>query len=86
MADWQADVVAFFPLAGELQIPWRWINAGAHDLGNWLLAIRPYLATGKPIDIRTAALGVEWVQLDGRRDDALRHAAAAVHAPDEAEP
>ena len=83
MADWQADVVSFFPIVGELATPWRWTNAGAHDLGNWLLAIRPDLATGKPIDLRTAPNGMEWVQLDGRRDDSLRHAAAAVHAPGE---
>lgn len=83
LANWQTDVVPFFPVAGELATPWRWINAGADDLGNWLLAIRPDLATGKPIDLRAAPSGVEWVQLDGRRDDSLRQAAAAVHAPGE---
>jgi len=68
---------------GELATPWRWINAGARDLGNWLLAIRPDLATGRPIDLRMAPGGVEWIQLDGRQDDTLRHAAAAVEAPGE---
>ncbi|MEY9594367.1 hypothetical protein ABIA06_006658 [Bradyrhizobium yuanmingense] len=81
LADWQKDVLAFFPTAGELTTPWRWNNAGAHDLGQWLLSIRPDLAAGKPIDLRTAPGSVQWVQLDGRQDDALRLAAASVAAP-----
>ncbi|MGJ5181858.1 UvrD-helicase domain-containing protein [Bradyrhizobium oligotrophicum] len=81
LADWQTDVLGFFPKAGELTTPWRWNNAGAHDLGQWLLSIRPDLAAGKPIDLRTAPGSVQWVQLDGRQDDALRQAAASVAAP-----
>lgn len=81
LADWQKDVVAFFPVVGELKTPWRWINAGAPELGEWLLSIRPELARGAPIDLRAAPAGVQWIQLDGRRDDALRLAAAAVAAP-----
>ena len=76
LADWQKDVLAFFPKAEELTTPWRWNNAGAHDLGQWLLSIRPGLAAGKPIDLRTAPGSVQWIQLDGRQDDALRQAAA----------
>jgi DNA helicase-2/ATP-dependent DNA helicase PcrA len=81
LADWQKEVVAFFPVVGELKTPWRWINAGAPELGQWLLSIRPELARGAPIDLRAAPAGVTWIQLDGRRDDALRLAAAAVAAP-----
>jgi AAA domain-containing protein len=81
LADWQTDVLAFFPKAGELTTPWRWNNAGAHDLGQWLLSIRPDLAAGKPIDLRNAPGSVQWVQLDGRQDNALRQAAASVAAP-----
>lgn len=81
LADWQTDVLAFFPKAGELTTPWRWNNAGAHDLGQWLLSIRPDFAAGKPIDLRKAPGSVQWVQLDGRQDDALRQAAASVAAP-----
>lgn len=81
LADWQTKVVAFFPVVGELTTPWRWINAGAPELGKWLLSIRTQLANGVPIDLRAAPAGVEWIQLDGRRDDALRLAAAAVDAP-----
>jgi len=81
LADWQTDVLAFFPKSGELTTPWRWNNAGAHDLGQWLLSIRPDLAAGNPIDLRTAPGSVQWIQLDGRQDDALRQAAASVAAP-----
>jgi hypothetical protein len=81
LADWQADVLSFFPQAAELAIPWRWNNASAHDLGQWLLSIRTELAAGRPIDLGTAPGNVQWVQLDGRQDDALRLAAASVDAP-----
>jgi DNA helicase-2/ATP-dependent DNA helicase PcrA len=83
LADWQSQVVPFFPVVGELKTPWRWINAGAPELGNWLLAIRDNLARGAPIDLRAAPAGVEWIALDGRQDEALRYAAAAVNAPGE---
>ena len=36
-----------------------------------------------PIDLRAAPAGVEWIALDGRQDEALRYAAAAVNAPGE---
>ena len=81
LADWQSDVIAFFPIAGELATPWRWNNAGAPELGQWLLSIRVDLAKGVPIDLRTAPGAVQWIQLDGRSDDELRLAAAAVEAP-----
>ena len=83
LADWQTQVVPFFPVVGEFKTPWRWINAGAPELGNWLLAIRDNLARGVPIDLRAAPAGVEWIALDGRQDEALRYAAAAVNAPGE---
>ena len=81
LADWQTEVVAFFPIEGELTTPWRWINAGAADLGSWLLSVRAELARGAAIDLRRAPAAVQWVQLDGRRDNAFRLAAAAVEAP-----
>jgi hypothetical protein len=80
LADWQTEVVPFFPVVGELTTPWRWNNAGAADLGNWLLSIRADLARGAAINLRTAPAAVQWVQLDGRSDDTLRLAAAAVEA------
>ncbi|MBX4938028.1 UvrD-helicase domain-containing protein [Rhizobium binae] len=84
LADWNSEVLTFFPVVGELTIPWRWNNAGAAELGNWLLSLRPLLASGTPIDLRTAPAAVQWIELDGRRDDALRLEAAAVQVPGEA--
>lgn len=84
LADWNSEVLAFFPVVGELTIPWRWNNAGAAELGNWLLSLRPQLVSGTPIDLRTAPAAVQWIELDGRRDDALRLAAAAVQVSGEA--
>jgi DNA helicase-2/ATP-dependent DNA helicase PcrA len=84
LADWNSEVLTFFPVVGELTIPWRWNNAGAAELGNWLLSLRPKLASGTPIDLRTAPAAVQWIELDGRRDDALRLEAAAVQVPGEA--
>lgn len=81
LADWQTEVIAFFPVVGQLTTPWRWNNAGAAQLGQWLLSIRAQLASGTPIDLRTAPEGVQWIELDGRRDEALRLEAAAVQAP-----
>ncbi len=81
LADWQTEVIAFFPVVGELTTPWRWNNAGAAQLGQWLLSVRSQLASGTPIDLRTAPEGVQWIELDGRRDEALRLEAAAVQAP-----
>ncbi len=53
-------------------------------MGNWLLSLRPKLASGTPIDLRTAPAAVQWIELDGRHDDALRLEAAAVQVPGEA--
>lgn len=81
LADWQTEVIAFFPVAGELTTPWRWNNAGAPHLGKWLLSIRTQLADGTPIDLRTAPEGVQWIELDGHNDEARRLEAAAMEAP-----
>lgn len=69
LADWKQHVGSHFPLAGELNIPHRWINAGAADLGQWVLAARSKLLSGQCIDLRHAPSPVEWVQLDGSSND-----------------
>jgi len=83
LPDWDKDVLSYFPLVGELKTPWRWNNAGAPLLGNWLLAARDSLARGSAIDLRTGP-GIEWVSLDGVRDESLRLAAGAVAASENA--
>lgn len=81
LAKWD-DVCTYFPLAGELATPWRWINADAEPLGHWLLDVRDNLLSGEPIDLRTAPNGVTWVELDGSEDHPRRLRAARVRPPD----
>ncbi len=82
LAKWDEDVCTYFPLAGELDAPWRWINAGAEPLGRWLLDVRAELLRGEPIDLRIAPAGVSWVHLDGTQDHKRRLRAASVRPPD----
>ncbi len=72
LADWDEDVCKSFPLAGELSRPWRWINAGAEELGEWLLEVRRKLLAGEPIDLTRAPAAVTWIELDGSRNDHAR--------------
>lgn len=81
LVEWDREVLTFFPLAGELNTPWRWINAGAEPLGRWLLAVRAKLLRGHPIDLKTAPHGVRWVELGGRDDHLLRLRAARMSPP-----
>jgi DNA helicase-2/ATP-dependent DNA helicase PcrA len=80
LVDWD-DVTKHFTVAGQLNTPWRWINAGAEPLGRWLLEVREKLLRGESIDLRQAPAGVRWVELDGSNDDAKRLAAARVGGP-----
>lgn len=82
LASWEDDVCTFFPPAGELHTPWRWINAGAESLGRWLLDVRTMLLRGERIDLRTAPQGVSWVELDGTEDHQRRLRAARVRPPE----
>jgi DNA helicase-2/ATP-dependent DNA helicase PcrA len=82
LAKWE-EVCAYFPLAGELFTPWRWINAGAEPLGRWLLEIRGKLLRGEPIDLRKAPAEVTWVHLDGTEDHQRSLVAARTRAPND---
>lgn len=81
LATWDEQVCGYFPLAGELATPWRWINSGAEPLGRWLLKVRGTLLRGEPVDLRTAPEGVTWVHLDGTNDHERRLEAARVRPP-----
>ncbi len=81
LATWDEQVCGYFPLAGELATPWRWINAGAEPLGHWLLDVRSKLSRGEPVDLRTAPEGVKWVHLDGTNDHEKRLEAARIRPP-----
>ena len=78
---WNEDVCAFFPSCGELTKPWRWINAGAESLGDWLLDVRRDLSNGHSIDLGKAPPAVRWVQLNGSEDRRAQWEAARVRPP-----
>jgi len=81
LADWNGHVCEFFPVAGELDTPWRWINAESEPLGRWLLDVRARLLRGEEIDLRTAPAGVNWIELDGTEDHQRRLRAARMRPP-----
>lgn len=83
--DWDNQVKASFPEAGELNTPWRWINAGEEAFGRWLLHVRQVLLRRASIDLGTAPQNVRWVRLDGRNDHRLRIGAGSSRplAPDD---
>ena len=81
LADWDQHVCAHFPIVGELRTPWRWRNAGAEELGQWLLESRRQLTAGGAVDLRSAPRHVTWVQMDGANDHQRRLAAARTVPP-----
>jgi DNA helicase-2/ATP-dependent DNA helicase PcrA len=81
LPDWNGEVCRRFPLAGTLNTPWRWINAGTEGLGRWLLLARDSLLSRQPIDIAAAPDGVRWVELDGVTDRQKQHSAALTRPP-----
>nr|WP_318655186.1 UvrD-helicase domain-containing protein [Methylocapsa sp. RX1] len=83
LADWHGDVCKYFPVAGELDIPWRWKNAKTESFGVWLLDVRRKLVRGEAIDLSARPPEVKWVQLDGTANDRLRQiAAGSIRTPD----
>lgn len=80
-ADWDRQVKASFPEAGELNSPWRWINAGEEVFGRWLLDVRQVLLRRGSVDLGTAPANVEWVRLDGVNDHRRRIRAASRQPP-----
>lgn len=82
LADWNQHVCAHFPVVGELTTPWRWRNAGAESLGQWLLEARRLLAAGHSVDLRSGPPAhVTWVQTVPPNDHAQRLAAARTPSP-----
>jgi hypothetical protein len=81
LASWDEYVCKYFPIAGELETPWRWINAGKEDFGRWLLEVRKKLLNSEAIDLTTAPEEVSWVHLDGTEDLARQMRAARTAPP-----
>lgn len=71
MPSWDGDVQEEFPQILTLDRPWRWENAGALALGEWILGVRQELLAGRSIDLRTFPKNVNWHQLsrDARAND-----------------
>lgn len=63
MPDWQHEVQRRFPLLGTLDTPWRWNNAGAPVLGEWILAARETLQQGITLNLTDCPNHVQWHQL-----------------------
>ena len=81
LADWRTQVCGHFPIVGELRTPWRWRNAGAEPLGQWLLDVRRQLEAGHGVDLRTGPnQHVTWI-LASAADHAARLQAARTVAP-----
>lgn len=76
LVDWNAQVLQQFPPIGELNEPWRWINACTPQLGHWLLDCRRVLQADGNVDLRTAPPEVTWVQLEPAIADRQRLTAA----------
>lgn len=68
LPNWRDVVQATFPIIAELDIPWRWNNAGSPVLGQWILNVRESLIHGNQIDLLSCPGHVVWYQLgaDGR--------------------
>lgn len=81
LVHWEHDVQSSFPAAGSLLTPWRWQIAGNEELGQWLLAQRPILTAGLPIDLTTAPPSVRWVPLLSGSEVQQRLTAARTSAP-----
>lgn len=80
LVDWHADVLPNYPSIGELNTTWRWINAGAADLGGWLLEVRRVLEGGQKIDLRSLPQRVEYVHVPPGQDDIRRQVALRARA------
>lgn len=82
LANWDTEVCAYFPPVAQLATPWRWRNAQAEPLGQWLLNVRQALLQGNDIDLRSAPNGsLSWIEMDGTDDHRRRLRAAGVKAP-----
>ncbi len=49
--NWEQHIYPYFIKLGELTIPWRWKNAGADKLGEWLIQQRASIENNSGVDI-----------------------------------
>ncbi len=80
MPSWEEDVKSRFPIIKELNTPWRWINSGTPDLGQWILDCRESLMQRRSIDLLSCPDYVHWVHLAGNaQTDNQRQAETQYH-------
>jgi hypothetical protein len=72
MPSWNNDIISRFPVIAELDIPWRWINSGNAELGQWILNCRGLLLNRQPIDLTSCPAHVNWGQLSANPQDNIR--------------
>jgi DNA helicase-2/ATP-dependent DNA helicase PcrA len=65
LPSWHVSVCASFPVAHTLNRPWRWINEGSTELGEWLLDARRSLEAGGGLDLTGAPPTVRWFDISG---------------------
>ncbi|WP_440058138.1 UvrD-helicase domain-containing protein [Pseudomonas fragariae (ex Marin et al. 2024)] len=51
LVDWEAGVYPDFDCLGQLETPWRWVNAKNPMLGEWLKEARRKIELGQKIDL-----------------------------------
>ena len=76
LVDWMKDVQTYFKPAGELSIPWRWINVGAEELGRWLLRCRDDLLNSRPLNFSNIPKEVTLIKLTGSDHEKIITAAS----------
>lgn len=68
LPDWNTQVETTFPIITTLDTPWRWINAGNPELGQWVLSVREAFSLETKIDLNILNIRpgcVHWHQLSG---------------------
>ncbi|NQZ59115.1 MAG: hypothetical protein HRT88_16805, partial [Lentisphaeraceae bacterium] len=62
---WEEQIYPNFVKLGELCTPWRWKNAGADELGEWLISIRADIEKNQsPMMPNPIPEGLEFIKVD----------------------
>jgi hypothetical protein len=65
MPDWSKDVETYYPLLMTLESPWRWRNAEAPVLGDWILQCRKTLFEENKVDLNSCPTHINYRVLTG---------------------
>ncbi|MGI2026224.1 UvrD-helicase domain-containing protein [Endozoicomonas acroporae] len=70
---WDREVLTHFPVLITLNTPWRWNNAQAPVLGQWILSTREALSRGEVINFHSCPNHVNYYLLSGNPTEDLRN-------------